>query len=106
MKASKGGNKVKELILQEGIPTTLKKMDSYSEPVIYMLGDKLIGGFLRTHKKKGVRENLNSPGAVYKELCMSDLQIQIEDHHEENVYGWVAHLSLLALEGEIRKSKS
>ena len=102
MKASKGGRKVNRLILQEGISTALSSDQSCAEPVIYTLGAELIGGFLRTHSKKGVRENLNSPGAVYQKLCMSDLMVQVEGKDEENVYGWISRLALLSLAYEIK----
>lgn len=102
MKASKGGRKVNKLILQEGIATALSSDRSCAEPVIYTLGAELIGGFLRTHSKKGVRENLNSPGAVYQKLCMSDLMVQVEGKDEENVYGWISRLALLSLAYEIK----
>ncbi len=105
MKASKGGRGVSKLILQEGIATALSSAQACSEPVIYTLGAELIGGFLRTHSKKGVRENLNSPGAVYQKLCMSDLIIQVEGKDEENVYGWVSRLALLSLAYEIKNRK-
>ena len=103
MKASKGGGRFSQLILQEGIPTILKDSKESAEPAIYMIGSKLVGGFLRTHKKKGVKENLNSPGAVYKKLCMSDIHIKVEGKKEENVYGWIARLAVLALGFEIKK---
>lgn len=103
MKAAKGGKKFSQLILQEGIPTILQNSKESVEPVIYMIGSNLVGGFLRTHRKKGVRENLNSPGAVYKKLCMSDLKVEVEGQNEENVYGWIARLALLALGFEIKK---
>ena len=103
MKASKSGEKFNQLLLQEGIPTSINyQQHGSSEPVIYMIGANLIGGFLRTHKNKGVRESLNSPGAVYKQLCVSDLMIEIEGHNEENVYGWIAKLSALALAFEMK----
>lgn len=105
MKAAKGGNKVEEVILQEGIPSRIRSEDAVAEPVIYLFGCQLIGGFLRTHKEKGESESLNSPGAVYKRLCMNDLLIHSEDHPQENVYGWIAKLSSLAI-GEEVKSKS
>ena len=105
MKAAKGGNKVTELILQEGISTILKNSKERVEPVIYMVGKNLVGGFLRTHKQKGERENLNSPGAVYRKLCMSDLTVEVEGHLEENVYGWIAKLALLALAFELRNNQ-
>ena len=103
MKASKGGSKVRQIILQEGIPTSINysKQES-AEPAVYMIGSQLIGGFLRTHQKKSVKENLNSPGAVYKKLCVSDLMIQVEGNDEENVYGWIARLSCLALAFEMK----
>ena len=105
MKASKGGRKVNKLILQEGIATALKDSQVCSEPVIYTIGAELVGGFLRTHTKKGVRENLNSPGAVYQKLCMSDLIVQVEGKDEENVYGWISRLALLSLAYEIKNRK-
>jgi len=106
MKAAKEGQEFNQLILQEGIPTILSQSNGSAEPVIYTIGSELIGGFLRVHQKKGVRENLNSPGSVFKQLCMSDLKIQIEGKNEENVYGWVARISLLALALEIKKSQN
>lgn len=103
MKAAKGGRKVTQLILQEGIPTILQPSGGSAEPVIYTAGSHLIGGFLRTHKIKGAKENLNSPGAVYKKLCISDLKVQVEGKLEENVYGWAARLAVLALGFEIKR---
>ena len=105
MKASKGGSKIKELIIQEGIPTSLKDdtQKSSVEPVIYMLGSELTGGFLRGHEQQGYKANLNSPGAVYRTLCVSDLEIEVRGHVMENVYGWIAKLGVLALIAEIEK---
>lgn len=103
MKAAKGGNKVEEVIIQEGIPSRIKSEESVAEPVVYLFGCKLIGGFLRTHNKKGESESLNSPGAVYKRMCMNDLLIHKEDHPQENVYGWVGKLSSLAIGKEIKE---
>ncbi len=98
MKASKGGRDVSELIIQEGIPTRFRdEAGGSAEPCIYMIGDKLVGGFLRTHSAKGPEESLNSPGAVYKRLCMSDLEVDMGGCPMENVYGWISKLSALAL---------
>ena len=67
MKASKGETGVSEIIIQEGIPTALHSSDNQSaEPVIYMIGSQVAGGFLRSHKKKDYKTNLNSPGAVFR----------------------------------------
>ena len=94
---SKGGQSVHEVIIQEGIPTQVSSDGETAEPVIYLIGNELAGGFLRTHKEKGPIENLNSPGAVFKRLCMSDLMVDVEGTPLENVYGWVARLNALAI---------
>ncbi|MES2855903.1 MAG: glutamate--cysteine ligase [Bdellovibrionota bacterium] len=97
MKAAKGGRDVEEVIIQEGVPSIVKTDDVTAEPAIYLLGCQLAGGFLRTHAEKGPTESLNSPGAVYKRLCVTDLKVSVEGHPMENVYGWVAKIGLLAI---------
>jgi glutamate--cysteine ligase len=97
MKAQKGGGKFTEVIIQEGVPTVVKSDAATAEPTIYMLGEGLAGGFLRAHESKDNRESLNSPGAVYKRLCLSDLKIKAQGCPLENVYGWIAKIGLLAI---------
>ena len=102
MQTSKGDTKVDEIIIQEGIPTAIHSPDNQSaEPVIYMIGWQVAGGFLRSHKKKDRKTNLNSPGAVYRRFCMSDLEIKIQGLDMENVYSWLAKLGALALAHEM-----
>ncbi|MBC86338.1 MAG: glutamate--cysteine ligase [Bdellovibrionaceae bacterium] len=103
MKAAKGGGGIQQVILQEGVPTEVSESGNAAEPVIYMLGCQLAGGFLRTHDKKGATESLNSPGAVYKRLCVSDLNVSVEGNPLENVYGWIAKIGFLALAREARE---
>lgn len=97
MKAAKGGRDVEEVIIQEGVPSRVQAGEATAEPVIYMVGCELAGGFLRTHAEKSAMESLNSPGAIYKRLCMADLLIKPEQCQMENVYGWSAKLGLLAI---------
>ncbi|MCB0406963.1 MAG: glutamate--cysteine ligase [Bdellovibrionales bacterium] len=97
MKAAKGGGGFTEVIIQEGVPTTVQAEGASAEPAIYMLGCQLAGGFLRTHSEKGPDESLNSPGAVYRRLCVSDLSIDVEGNPMENVYGWVGKLGFLSI---------
>ncbi len=97
MKAAKGGGGFSEVIIQEGIPSVLKEDQATAEPVLYMVGGELVGGFLRTHEQKDSYQSLNSPGAVYKRLCLSDLKVGAEGCLLENVYGWVAKIGLLAI---------
>lgn len=97
MKAQKGGGQFSKVIVQEGVPTKIQTEGWTAEPTIYMLGSGLAGGFLRAHKDKNESESLNSPGAVYKRLCLSDLKIKAEGCPLENVYGWIAKIGLVAI---------
>ena len=106
MKAAKGGRDVEEVIIQEGIPSIVSADGAAAEPVIYMVGSELAGGFLRTHGEKSSTESLNSPGAVYKRLCVSDLLIKAEGCPMENTYGWTAILGLLAIGYEAEEMKT
>lgn len=103
MKAAKGGREVEEVIIQEGVPSIVQAEGITAEPTLYLFGCQLAGGFLRTHSEKGPTESLNSPGAVYKRLCVSDLKISVEGHPLENVYGWISRLGVLAIGREARE---
>ena len=104
MKAAKGGREITEVIIQEGIPTTTQSEGGKTaEPVIYMIGCHLSGGFLRTHSEKSDEESLNSPGAVFQRLCIADLDFKIEGCPMENSYGWVARLAFLSVAREAKE---
>lgn len=103
MRAAKGGREVSEVIVQEGIPSRVQSDGATAEPCIYMIGCELAGGFLRTHSEKSATESLNSPGAVYRRLCVSDLNVSLQGNPLENVYGWSARLGLLAIGLEARE---
>jgi len=106
MKASKGGNAVGGVIIQEGIPTTLMAQNSPAEAVIYLLGCGLAGGFLRTNQRKDSHDSLNAPGAIFQRMCFSDYEFQKEDRSLENVYGTIARLGALALSLEMKEAKA
>ncbi len=104
MKAAKGGREITEVIIQEGVPTIVHaEAGQTAEPVIYMIGCQLAGGFLRAHGDKGDDDSLNSPGAVYQRLCISDLDLKIEGCPMENSYGWVARLAFLSVAREAQE---
>jgi glutamate--cysteine ligase len=105
MKSAKGGRDISEVIIQEGIPSRVLSDGATAEPAIYMIGCELAGGFLRTHSEKSSTESLNSPGAVYKRLCVSDLVVSLEQNPLENVYGWSARLGLVAIGLEAKEMK-
>ena len=111
-KMSVGKNKrlIESVAVQEGIPTATLVGRLAAEPVIYLVGTELIGGFLRTNTERGVEDNLNSQGMVFRKLCMTDLRraaledepsvpSEIAEDEEpvlELVYGSIARISALA----------
>ncbi len=103
IKVSKGKRTVEEVILQEGVRSEIRTDVGTAEPTIYMVGCDLVGAFLRAHADRGTNESLNSPGAVYQKLCVSDLKVNVAGKPMENVYGWVARLSSLAIGLEIEE---
>jgi glutamate--cysteine ligase len=108
-KMSVGKNKhpIESVAVQEGIRTTTLVQRLPAEPVIYLFGSHLIGGFLRTNSEKNEEENLNSQGMVFKKLCMSDLSSLGEEDAPQKlpvlelVYGWIARISALATGREL-----
>ncbi len=71
--STKGGNRASDFMIQEGIATA----DFYSgypmEPVIYMVGEKQIGGFFRFNEEKDEWSSLNSRGMFFSCLCLHKL---------------------------------
>ena len=64
MSKIKEGQKVDTVIIQEGIYTseTWQQTENATEPVVYTIGNKVIGGFYRSHDTRAVNDNLNMPG--------------------------------------------
>ena len=105
MSASKGGQSVSQVILQEGVYTfeTLGEEQAVAEPVVYMVDHFVVGGFYRVHKSRSVNENLNAPGMHFEPLAFADScttpDKQQEPTAEPNrfyAYGVIARLALLA----------
>ncbi len=101
MSIGKGKSAIHSVVVQEGIATATLVDRLPAEPVIYLAGGELIGGFLRTNTERGAEDNLNSQGMVFKKLCMSELR-EYEAEGEtsepmlELVYGTIARISALA----------
>ncbi|HKY64312.1 MAG TPA: glutamate--cysteine ligase [bacterium] len=71
--SAKGGKKSDSFLVQEGIPTA----DFYSEypiePVIYMVGFQMVGGFFRMNAQRDAFTSLNARGMEFACLCMHKL---------------------------------
>ncbi|MFT3741861.1 MAG: glutamate--cysteine ligase [Gammaproteobacteria bacterium] len=103
MSTTKGGRKVGRVLLQEGVYTfeTSGANAEVAEPVVYMLGRTVLGGFYRIHANKGIDENLNAPGMNFEPLAFSDVcnypcQEPAEVRNLYYSYGVIARLALLA----------
>lgn len=113
MSMSKGNQKIQKVIIQEGIYTFetagTPPNEGVAEPVIYMLGQYVIGGFYRIHKDKRKDENLNTPGMHFEPLAFNAACNNPESHPMSRrfyAYGVIARLAALAAAreaAEIRK---
>jgi len=92
MSSRKGRQNVDRVIIQEGIPTIEKAKGSsaVAEPVIYMIGQRVVGEFYRTHASKKTTDNLNSPGMQFEQVASPPSYVN----------SVIARLSLLAMEKE------
>lgn len=103
----KGGKEVTRVIIQEGVHTfeTVGKEQAVAEPVLYLIGRHVIGGFYRVHKERGPKENLNSPGMNFEPLAIDKpchfAKAGSEDHCFY-AYGVIARLAQLAAAKELK----
>ncbi len=68
----KAGQRIHEIIIQEGVLTNERMNDAVAEPVVYMMDRYVVGGFYRIHAERGVDENLCAPGTRYVPLAFAE----------------------------------
>lgn len=114
MAATKGGRKLDRVIIQEGVYTfeTVGEENAVAEPVVYLLGSCVIGGFYRVHTGRGHDENLNAPGMHFEPLVFSKAcnipDCSLPPDHIPNrfyAYGVMARLAALAAGREVASLK-
>lgn len=112
MSATKGSQSVHRVIIQEGVYSfeTWGEENMVAEPVIYLLGQYVIGGFYRLHRNKSSSESLNAPGMTFVPLQSAkpsqSLKEQLTlDEYPDRFYAYsvVARLSQLAAAREQAK---
>jgi len=112
MSSGKGRSHVNEVLIQEGIPTRDRMDGSPMEPVIYMVGDRAVGGFYRLHPERSEVENLNVRGMEFRRLCFHQVSEKkpqtLDDRCEDSaslmlVYGTLGRLAVLALGIEMKQ---
>lgn len=112
MARSKEGRAVTQVLVQEGVYTSEVKgvTTAVAEPVIYMIGSNVVGGFYRVHPQRGPSENLNTPGMYFEPVYLSETGMidfvtpstgtQAARFY---TYGVVARLALLAAARELEE---
>lgn len=107
MAHAKEGQAVTQVLVQEGIPTleTVGTPPAAAEPVIYMIGPSVVGGFYRVHAARGPTENLNAPGMHFEPVPESDVLPQ-STSAQFYAYGVVARLASLAAARELKEVSS
>ena len=109
MRSGKGNMPVTDVLIQEGVPSTDIINDCTGEPVMYLIGLDLIGGFFRQHCGKSERENLNQSGATFARLCFrgEDAEAPSDQCYRDTclrtVYGVLAQVAVLAAGHEIEQ---
>jgi glutamate--cysteine ligase len=116
MAVVKEGLAVRDVIIQEGVPTVEKIDEATAEPVVYMVDHHVVGGFYRVNKERGIDENLNAPGMHFVPLAESqpfscacnlpDCRALPGDSPMNRFYsyGVVARLALLAAAIELERT--
>jgi len=109
MAASKDSQIVNKVIVQEGVHSFETMANgAVAEPVVYMLGQYVVGGFYRVHQGRGRDENLNAPGMHFEPLAFAGACNMPEDEsaaadtpNRFYIYGVIARLAALAAGREI-----
>jgi len=109
MSSSKGSQKVERIIIQEGVYTfETMPNGAVAEPVVYMIGQFVVGGFYRVHQGRGIDENLNAPGMHFEPLAFAQAcnnpcrELAVVDcPNRFYSYGVIVRLAALAAAKEI-----
>ncbi|MBV6492680.1 MAG: hypothetical protein LDLANPLL_00677 [Turneriella sp.] len=63
---------VKNYLVQEGVPTTVKDGAYFAESVVMLANNHFIGKFARVNEQKDARSSLNSTGMFFKPIPLSE----------------------------------
>jgi glutamate--cysteine ligase len=108
MASGKEGNEVRGAIIQEGVYTFEEWRDAdgsggTAEPVVYMIDKHVVGGFYRVHGGRSNQENLNAPGASFRQIAFANPCNTPDCNQDADAtpnrfyaYGVVARLAMLA----------
>jgi glutamate--cysteine ligase len=63
---------VRDVMVQEGVPTYERIDDAVAEPVVVMIDRYVVGGFYRVHAARGIDESLDAPGSAFVPLAFAE----------------------------------
>ena len=113
MAVVKEGLVVSNVIIQEGVHTVERIEDKVAEPVVYMIGQHVIGGFYRVHGARGAEDNLNAPGMHFVPLAFEESCTLPDPHagcdappNRFYAYGVVGRLAAAGASLELERSAS
>ncbi|WP_295854672.1 glutamate--cysteine ligase [uncultured Xylophilus sp.] len=103
------GTLPRNLIVQEGVPTSEHVGKASAEPVVYMMDRYVVGGFYRVNGRRGPDESLASPGASVVPLDFDDSahlmqpggKSAAEAPNRFYMYGVIGRLAMLAASYEL-----
>ncbi|MDP3706455.1 MAG: glutamate--cysteine ligase [Legionellaceae bacterium] len=109
MSTTKGSQKVSQVLIQEGVYSFETVTDgAVAEPVVYMLGQFVVGGFYRVHRDRGIDDNLNAPGMHFEPLAFAEACNMpssklkaVDAPNRFYAYGVIARLAALAAAREV-----
>ncbi|MAE42928.1 glutamate--cysteine ligase [Candidatus Woesearchaeota archaeon] len=107
MKAGKKKSLINSVIVQDGISTKYKVNGRSAEPVLYSVGGRNVGGFMRMHDSKDEKASLNAPDAKFDVLLKDNITRPIIDFVDENkelsLYALLANIANIAIGKEMEE---
>jgi len=110
MSTVKEGVAVTDVLVQEGVYTSENIDGAVAEPVVYLMGTAVVGGFYRVHTSRGQNENLNAPGMHFSPQAFTvpcslpELEGKADCVASRlYIYGVVARLAALAASAELER---
>ncbi len=104
---------INNLILQEGIPSSLRINNQVAELCLYFASRHYLGGFFRLNSEKSDRDNLNSRGMSFQKMCIDNNTDYVADRldmvHEYPIiddlyfYRFLGLVSVYAAQQEIKQ---
>jgi len=98
-------SRIDSVLIQEGITSKYTVDNCPAEPVIYNVGGKVVGGFMRVNRLQDKYKNLNTRGMFFKEIIENDLtRSLILKNGEFSLYSMLTMIANLAIADECHQN--